>query len=71
MKAYQILAEGMERVSVAAKRLGIDRNTLYRWIHCGKVPYTQIHGVYRVPSRAVNELLRAGLQLGRSYAVDA
>jgi excisionase family DNA binding protein len=59
----ELLAGGLERVSQAAKRLGIDRNTLYQWIQRGKVPYTHIHGVYRIPSRAVDEMLVTGLKV--------
>ena len=64
MTKKEILAGGLEKVSVAAKRLGIDRNTIYRWIEQGKVPYTHIHGMYRIPSRAVDDMLMEGLNLG-------
>jgi excisionase family DNA binding protein len=64
MTKQEILAGGLEKVSLAAKRLGIDRNTLYRWIEQGKVPYTNIHGMYRIPSRAVDDMLTTGLHLG-------
>ena len=64
MTKRELLAGGLEKVSKAAKRLGIDRNTLYHWIEQGKVPYTHIHGVYRIPSRAVDDMLMAGLNIG-------
>jgi excisionase family DNA binding protein len=64
MTKQELLAGGLEKVSLAAKRLGIDRNTVYQWIQQGKVPYTHIHGVYRIPSRAVDDLLVAGLNIG-------
>jgi excisionase family DNA binding protein len=64
MTKQGLLAGGLEKVSKAAKRLGIDRNTLYKWCLRGKVPYTHIHGVYRIPSLAVDEMLVAGLNIG-------
>jgi excisionase family DNA binding protein len=67
MTKQDLLAGGLEKVSKAAKRLGIDRNTLYHWIEKGKVPYTHIHGVYRIPSRAVDDMLMAGLNLGPAH----
>jgi excisionase family DNA binding protein len=67
MTTNDLLAGGLEKVSQAAKRLGIDRNTLYQWIQRGKVPYTHIHGVYRIPTRAVDEMLAQGLHLGPAH----
>jgi excisionase family DNA binding protein len=67
MTKQELLAGGLEKVSKAAKRLGIDRNTLYHWIEQGKVPYTHIHGVYRIPSRAVDDMLMAGLNVGIAH----
>lgn len=67
MKKEELLAGGLEKVSLAAKRLGIDRNTLYQWIQRGIVPYTHIHGVYRIPSRAVDDMLETGLVVGPAH----
>jgi excisionase family DNA binding protein len=64
MTKTEILADGLERVSQSARRLGIDRNTVYAWIREGKIPYLEIHGVYRIPSRAVTEMLEKGLRIG-------
>lgn len=64
MTKQELLAGGLEKVSQAAKRLGIDRNTLYRWVEQGKVPFTLIHGVYRISSRAIDDLLMVGLNVG-------
>ena len=66
MTKEELLEGGMEKVSQAAKRLGIDRNTIYHWIHEGKVPHLYINGVYRIPSKAINEMLWTGLKLGKS-----
>jgi excisionase family DNA binding protein len=67
MTKQELLAGGLEKVSKAAKRLGIDRNTLYHWIEQGKVPYTHIHGVYRIPTRVIDDMLLAGLNTGNEY----
>ena len=67
MTKQELLAGGLEKVSQAAKRLGIDRNTLYQWIQRGMIPYTHIHGVYRIPSRSVDDMLVAGLNLGPAH----
>ena len=64
MTKQELLAGGLERVSQAAKRLGIDRNTLYHWIQEAKVPFTNINGVYRIPSRAIDDMLLRGLNVG-------
>ena len=64
MTNQEILSGGLEKVSKAAKRLGIGRNTLYQWIQQGKVPYTHMHGVYCIPTLAVDEMLVASLNVG-------
>ena len=66
----ELLDGGLERVSQAAKRLGMDRRTLYHWIQEGKVTYTCINGVYRIPSRAVDEMLVAGLKIDPALDCD-
>ena len=71
MTKQELLAGGLEKVSKAAKRLGIDRNTLYQWIQQGKVPYTHINGVYRIPCRAVDDMLVAGLNTGPAHEDQA
>jgi excisionase family DNA binding protein len=63
MTKQDLLAGGLEKVSQAAKRLGIDRNTIYHWIQERKIPFLHIHGVYRIPSRAIDDMLFAGLNL--------
>lgn len=64
MTKQELLAEGLQRVSHAARHLGIHRGTVYEWIKQGKIPYTRINGVYRVPTRAVTAMLEQGLHLG-------
>jgi excisionase family DNA binding protein len=70
MTKNELLDGGLEKVSQAAKRLGLDRRTLYRWIRDGKVAYTCINDVYRIPSRAVDEMLMAGLRTGSAIECD-
>lgn len=65
MTKQELLAGGLEKVSRAAKRLGINRNTLYEWIQRGQVPYTFINGGYRIPSLAVDNMLLDGLNIGK------
>jgi len=64
MTKQELLAGGLEKVSLAAKRMGIDKNTIYRWIQEEKIPHTHINGVYRIPSRAIDEMLLVGLKVG-------
>jgi len=63
VKKEELLAGDLEKVSVVAKRLGIDRNTIYRWIQAEKIPYACINRVYRIPSRAIDEMLAQGLNV--------
>jgi len=70
MTTQELLANGLEKVSQAAKRLGIDRNTMYRWIHEGKIPYLHIHDVYRIPSRAIDDMLAGCLNIGSCCTPD-
>ena len=67
MTKQELLAGGLEKVSKAAKRLGIDRNTLYKWCQRGEMPYIFMNGVYRIPSRAIDEMLTTGLQVGPAH----
>ena len=60
----ELISGGLEKVSTAAKRLSIDRVTLYRWMQDGKIPFLCLNGVYRVPTRAVDKLLAQALHLG-------
>lgn len=66
MTKTDIFSDGMQRVSQAARRLGLNRNTVYGWIKEGKIAYTRIHGSYRIPTRAVSEMLNRGLHLAQS-----
>lgn len=67
MTKDELLADGLEKVSQAAKRLGIDRNTIYHWMQEQKIPFLCIHGVYRIPKRAVDEMLVNGLHTNEQY----
>lgn len=61
MTKQELLADGLERVSHAARRLGLNRNTLYDWIKARRIPYLQIRHFYRIPTRAINDILENGL----------
>ena len=63
MTKLDLLSGGLEKVSHAARRLGIGRNTLYKWIQQGRVPYTFINNGYRIPIRAVDNMLMNGLHV--------
>ena len=64
MTKTELLAGGFIKVAQAAKRLEIDRNTLYRWMHEKKIPFLNMNGVYRIPKLAIDEMLMAGLDVG-------
>lgn len=63
MTKQDLLSDGLERVSQAAKRMGVSRNVLYKWIREGRITYLRIHDCVRIPTRAVNEMLENGLHL--------
>ena len=44
-----------ERVTAteAARRLGVDRKTVNRWIHAGRLPAVRVGRTFRVPVSAV------------------
>lgn len=60
----ELLAGGLEKVAQAAKRLGVNKNTIYHWIQDGRIPYWCINTVYRIPTCAVDELLAQALHPG-------
>jgi excisionase family DNA binding protein len=63
MTIQDLLEGGLVKVSQAARRLAMDRNTLYSWMRQGKMPYTLINGTYRIPLRAIEEMLARGLHV--------
>ena len=44
-------------------RLRIARHTLYRLIKAGVVPAVRLGGQFRIPEAALNEALRAGMEV--------
>ena len=70
MTIQDLLDGGLVKVSQAARRLAMDRNTLYSWMHQGKMPYTLINGTYRIPARAIEEMLTRGLHTIDAQASD-
>jgi len=63
MTKQELLAGGFVKVIEAANCLGIERGTIYRWIHERKIPYLNMNGVYRIPRLALDELLMTGLDV--------
>lgn len=51
-----IVSEGLERVSDAARFLGISRSSVYKLIALGMLPSAKIGNSRRVPIRAVRVL---------------
>ena len=56
-----IVSEGLERISDAARFLGISRSSVYKLIAMGVLPSAKIGNSRRVPVRAVRELASARL----------
>jgi len=52
----ELLAEGLQRISDAAKFLGLSRSVVYRLMNSGDLPFVKIGRNRRVPIRAVREL---------------
>jgi excisionase family DNA binding protein len=67
MTNQELLADGLERVSETARRLGISRNTVYEWVREGRIAHLRIHDCVRIPTRAVNEMIEHGLFAGESH----
>ncbi len=51
-----IVSDGLERVTQAAKFLGVSRSFIYRLINSGQLASVKIGKSRRVPIRAVHEL---------------
>ena len=54
---HNIISEGLERVSDAARFLGISRSSVYKLIASGIMPSVKFGNSRRVPIRAVRELV--------------
>lgn len=58
---YEILIDGLEKVSSAASYLGVSRSLIYKLIANGDLPSVKIGHSRRVPIRAVRELAQTNL----------
>jgi excisionase family DNA binding protein len=58
---YEILIDGLEKVSSAASYLGVSRSFIYKLIANGDLPSVKIGLSRRVPIRAVRELAQTNL----------
>jgi excisionase family DNA binding protein len=63
MTAQEMLSDGLLTVHQTCKKLGITRQTVYAYMRKGKLPSVKVLDNWRVPVRAVNEIL-AGLKMG-------
>ena len=52
----EMLADGLERISEAARFLGMSRSCVYRLINAGVLPSVRIGRNRRVPIKAVRDL---------------
>jgi excisionase family DNA binding protein len=52
----ELLAEGLERISDAARFLGVSRSLVYRLMNAGVLPSVRIGRNRRLPIKAVREL---------------
>jgi excisionase family DNA binding protein len=57
----QLLDDGLERVSDAARFLGVSRSLIYKLMNAGVLPSAKIGNSRRIPIRAVRELAAASL----------
>ena len=58
---YDILTDGLERISSAATYLGVSRSYVYKLIANGDLPSVKIGHNRRVPIRAVRDLALTNL----------
>jgi excisionase family DNA binding protein len=56
-----ILDDGLERVTDAARYLGVSRSLIYKLLNAGVLPSAKISNSRRIPIRAVRELAAASL----------
>lgn len=54
------MAEQLLRVTEAAGRLGLSRQTLYAWVTKRLIAHTRIGRSVRIPEKEVRRLIRAG-----------
>ena len=54
--------DGAMRINAACAFVGVGRDTLYRLMQRGELPYTQLNGNRLIPKRALVELLEAGTE---------
>jgi excisionase family DNA binding protein len=54
--SIELLADGLERISDAARYLGVSRSLVYRLINAGVLPSVRIGRNRRIPIRAVRDL---------------
>ena len=55
-KHSELLNDGLERVTDAARFLGVSRTQIYKMIDDGVLPYVTIGKTRKIPIRAVRDL---------------
>jgi excisionase family DNA binding protein len=58
---HELVTEGLQRISDAARFLGVSRSLLYRLINTGVLPTVRIGRSRRIPIRAVREFAAINL----------
>jgi excisionase family DNA binding protein len=56
LHADGIFSDGLEKVTEAAKFLGLSRSTVYKLVSLGVLPSVKIGACRRIPKRAVRSL---------------
>jgi excisionase family DNA binding protein len=62
-RVLELVDDGLETVTGAARFLGISRSLLYRLMDEGRLPFTKINSARRIPRRGLKELAAKGLVL--------
>jgi excisionase family DNA binding protein len=65
MTKEEMIAAGLQRVSHAARFLGLSRSKIYDLMHEGHLPYVMIGRSRRVPIAAVQALALDNLFIGK------
>lgn len=67
---HDLVTEGLQRISDAARFLGVSRSLIYRLINSGVLPSVRIGRSRRIPIRAVHELAATNLVCASCRQVD-
>jgi excisionase family DNA binding protein len=65
-----LVSEGLQRISEAARFLGVSRSLVYKLIRAGQLPTVKLGKSRRVPVRAVRALATTNLVEATASALD-